>query len=134
MKLLPLGTTLYMLEESITDRWFHVIPYHYEIVSGEISRINHGGFNEYVVQTCNRLGHKSCLRFIKTSDVGKRSAWLTYAEAVEAAEKATDRYEQVWGKYLEEKVMMPWRDENANGQKTLSTRLEPDSASSKTGC
>lgn len=104
-KLLPIGTTLYTIEESIADRWFSDQPYHFEIVSGQISRINVGGYKEYVVPTVNRLGRKSLLRFLKTSNIGK-SFFLTYEEAVELAETETARYEKAW--HVE--CMRPWRE------------------------
>lgn len=106
-KLLPIGTTLYTIEESIADRWFSDEPYHFEIVSGEISRINVGGYKEYVVHLTNRLGRKSNLRFMKTSNLGK-NFFLTYEEAVEFAEVETARYERVW--HVE--CMRPWRRKN----------------------
>lgn len=106
-KLLEIGTELYFLEESIADRWFCHDPYHYEITHGTISRINIGGYKEYVVQMVNRLGRKSDLRYAKTSQLGK-SFWLTYQEAVEAAEKATDEHEKRW----RETLMRPWRTKN----------------------
>ena len=105
MKLLDIGTTIYTLEESIADRWFSGIPYHFEIVHGKIERINIGGYKEYVVHTVNRLGHHSLLRYLKTSQLGKEF-FLTYDEAVQAAEKASDVYEARW----HETLMRPWRD------------------------
>ena len=104
-KLLDIGTTIYTVEESITDRWFSGQPYHFEIVSGKISRINHGGYKEYVVPTVNRLGQKSNLRYLKTSDLGK-SFFLSYRECIELAERVTADYERRWG----EPVSRPWSD------------------------
>ena len=111
MKLLNIGTTIYTLEESIADRWFSGIPYHFEIVHGKIERINIGGYKQYVVPTINRLGRQTSLIYAKTSEIGK-SFWLTYQEAVEAAEKATDSYEKRWGRICKGLVpmMRPWRD------------------------
>lgn len=105
MKLLPIGNTLYTVEESICDRWFSGQPYHYEIIHGEISRINEGGYKEYVVQAVNRLGRKSNLLYLKTSNLG-RSFFLTEQEAVEMAERMTDRHEKTW----REKLLRPWRE------------------------
>ena len=103
-KLLPIGTTIYTIEESMTDRWFSDMPYHFEIVSGKISRINVGGYKEYVVHTENRLGRKSNLRYLKTSDLG-RNFFLTYEECVEFAERETADYERRW----KTECMKPWR-------------------------
>lgn len=104
-KLLPIGTTIYTVEESISDRWFSEIPFHYEVVSGEITRINKGGYSEYVVQSINRLGRQSNLLYLKTSNLGK-SFFTDKVGAVELAEKVTDEYEKKW----RETLIRPWRD------------------------
>lgn len=102
-KLLPIGTTLYTIEESISDRWFAGHPYHFEIVSGQISRINVGGYKEYVVPTMNRLGRKSNLLFLKTTNLGK-SFFTDYRECVDFAERTTADYEKRW----REPLCRPW--------------------------
>lgn len=103
-RLLDIGTTIYTIEESMTDRWFSHTPYHYEIVHGKINRINRGGFTEYVVQTYNRLGKTANLRYLQTSRL-RNTFWLTEAEAIEAAERMTTAYE----KHVKERLMRPWR-------------------------
>ena len=102
-KLLDIGTTIYTVEESIVDRWFYDEPYHFEIVSGQISRIIHGGYKQYVVQAVNRLGRKSNLLYLKTSNLGK-SFFLTLEECEAFAEKATQDYERRW----KETLCRPW--------------------------
>ena len=109
-KLLDTGTELWTVEESISDRWFSGKPYHYEVVHGRIGRINHGGYNEYVVQSVNRLEQKSNLLYLKTSGLGK-SFFLTEAEAVELAEEVTDDYERRWACLMGyPPLLRPWRE------------------------
>ena len=111
-KLLDIGTELFFLEESKTDRWFSRDPYHFEVTHGTITRINAGGYKEYVVPTINRLGRQTSLIYAKTSELGK-TFWMTYEEAVEAAEKATENYETRWGRICKDLVpmMRPWRED-----------------------
>ena len=111
-RLLDIGMELYFIEESITDRWFSGDPYHYEITHGKITRINVGGYKQYVVPTINRLGRQTSLMYAKTSELGK-TFWLTYQEAVDAAEKATENYEKRWGRICRDLVpmMRPWRED-----------------------
>lgn len=97
------------MTESRTDYWLKDEPYHYEIIHGKINGVIEGGYKQYKVQTINRLGRKSHLCFPKTSDVG-RTAWLTYDEAVESAERRSDRYDYVWGRMASEcPIARPWR-------------------------
>lgn len=109
-KLLPIGTKVYLLEESISDRWFTDTPYHFEIVYGVVDQIIVGNFKQYQISTMNRLAQKSNLRFKRTTDLGL-AFWLTYDEAVQAAEWASDVYEKTWAKMMKEPLLRPWREE-----------------------
>lgn len=109
---LPIGTKLYFVIESICDHSFRDEKYHFEIISGEITGINEfigSREDEYRVPTKNRFGIGSCLEYPRCKDVGK-GCFLTYQEAVESAERITDKYEKHWA-YLEpEKLERPWRE------------------------
>lgn len=111
-KYLPPGAALYFVIESIADRSFSGEPYHYEIISGEIreTHIFDGSrSDEYVVPTRNRLGRGSCLEYPLCSNVGK-SCFLTFEEAVKAAEEITAGYENTWSWALKEPLLRPWKE------------------------
>ena len=110
-KLLPIGTRIYTVIESISDRWFSDDPFHYEVVSGEVKETIRGGYTQYVVQAVNRLGHKSNLLYLKTTNLGK-TFFLDRASAVDLAEKVSDYYERQWHGITGETLMRPWRDED----------------------
>lgn len=115
MKRLPIGTKVYMIIESLSDRSFWDEPYHYEIISGEIKEYNRAGrYDEYVVLTRNRLGLSSCMEYPDCKDLGK-SFFLTYEEAVDAADRATDQYERTWHRMLKEPTQLqrPWKEAKA---------------------
>ena len=114
MKKLEPGTTLYFLIESIADRSFSGQPYHYEITSGKIEKINEfegSRADEYMVPTQNRYGRTSCLEYPMCKNVGK-TCWLTYDEAAAAADRATDRHESIWGWSLKKPMIRPWKEGN----------------------
>lgn len=114
MKRLPIGTKVYMIIESLADRSFFGEPYHYEITSGEIAEHRDwiGRNDEYRVPTKNRLGLGSCLEYPLCKDLGN-SFFLTYEEAVDAADRATDQYERTWHWMLKEPLQRPWREAKA---------------------
>lgn len=111
MEKLKTGTKLFFIIESLCDRAFSGEPYHYEITQGEISDVLHFEWHrddEYRVPTKNRLGRGSCLEYPRCKDIGK-SFFLTFEEAAEAAEKATDQYEKTWDWAIKEPLKRPWR-------------------------
>lgn len=110
-KRLPIGTKLYLLEESTTDRWFSDQPYHYEIVTGEILEYIRGGFIEYKVRLKNRLGHDAGLKFIRAASVGV-SAFTDMQSAIEYAERRTYHHEKLFAYCMDLPMMRPWREED----------------------
>ena len=108
-KMLPVGTKVWTVEESLSDRWYADMPYHFEVVSGFIDRVIVGGYKQYVVPTVDRKGRQSNLLYLKSADLGK-SFFLTETEAIEYAEKLTDQEEKK--SYNRGKQMLrPWRKE-----------------------
>ena len=108
---LPIGTKLYFVIENICDRKLTDGGYHFEIISGEIDAVHEFEGSrkpEYRVPTVNRLGHGSCLEYPRYDNLGK-SFWLTYAEAVYAAERMSDDYENRFGYGLRQPLIRPWR-------------------------
>lgn len=110
-KLLPIGTTVYLLIESFTDHSFSDQPFHYEIVTGEVKGYICGGFTQYRVPTKNRLGRTSNLKFPRTTDLGK-SMFLAMGEAVAFAERQTDEHESKCSRFVKEPLLRPWRENN----------------------
>ena len=124
-KLLPKGTKLYLLEESMTDRWFSDDPYHFEIVTGEITNCIKGGFVEYRIRTINRLGHDAGLRYIRAASVGV-SAFTDFESAVEYAERRTNYHERKYGYGMKEPMMRPWRENSDSGrEETAESQTAP---------
>lgn len=112
VKRLDIGTRLFFVIESFCDRNLAEGGYHYEITSGKIDAVHEFEDSrkpEYMVPTVNRLGLGSCLEYPRCANVGK-SCWLTYAEAVSAAERLTDDRERRFSYGLKEPMLRPWMD------------------------
>lgn len=105
-KLLPLGTTIYLIVESFSDYRFSGEPCHYEIVKGKISEIIRGGYTQYKVPTWSRRG-SSLLMYPKSSG---SEFFLDWESACRKAEEMSDRYEKVWKKFGYDDLMRPWRE------------------------
>ena len=105
------GITLYFVIENLADSSLNREPYHYEIVSGEISEIRRFANRrkkEYVVQTFNRMGRRSVLKHVMADRIGKE-AFLSLDEAEEEAERATENHEQAWWWAVKNPLARPWR-------------------------
>ena len=101
---LPVGSEIWTVIESLSDRWFSGEPFHYEVVRGKVVGIFLGGYTEYQVSTTNRKGHNSILMYLRTGMYGK-TYFGTEQEAIALAEKKTSALEKIWGKQLPR----PWR-------------------------
>ena len=109
---LSVGTRLFFVIESICDRHLAEGGYHFEITSGKIDAVHvfdDSRKPEYRVPTVNRLGYGSCLEYPRCANLGK-SFWLTYAEAISAADRLTDEHERKFGWMQKKPMRRPWRE------------------------
>lgn len=106
-KLLPLGTTVYLIVESFSDYRFSDEPFHYEIVKGKISEYIRGGYTQYKVPTWSRRG-SSLLMYPKSNS---KEYFLDWENACKKAEEISDEYVKHWKRILKcGDLLRPWRE------------------------
>ena len=109
---IKIGDTLYSVQEHLYyDKRIKAAPFfEYIVVKGKAVRFIKGGYTQVVIHA--EVDHVLEVYFYKISGLGK-SFFRRYEDAVQAAIRATEEYERVWG-WCDGKLRRPWENSDSH--------------------